>query len=72
MFTLKSHREITVGSCLLRMEPACQEICGGFTGVTLQLGTEDREVATGGAWPERAGRAGTKSLWLLTKPCLRC
>ena len=73
VFTLKGHREITVGSCLLRMGPACQDSCGGFkTGATLQLGTEDREVATGGTWPERAGRAGTKSLWLLTKLCLRC
>lgn len=44
----------------------------GFTGVTLQLGVEDREVATSGAWPERAGRVGTKSLWQLTKLCLRC
>lgn len=68
----RGYRDITADSCLLRMEPACQESWGGFTGVTLQLGMEDREVATSGAWPERAGHAGTKSLWQLTKLCLRC
>ena len=68
----RGHRDITADSCLLGMEPACQKSWGGFTGVTLQLGMEDGEVATSGAWPETAGCAGTRSLWQLTKLCLRC
>lgn len=71
MFTVKDHREITETFARNR-EPVCLGSCGGLTGVTLQLGIEDKEV--GSVVPGLQGQehAGIKFLWQWTKFCLRC